>query len=145
MTYKCGCHCGRIACEVDGTIEQLMDCNCSICAKRGYLHWFVPRDKFILRTPQSDLATYTFHCSGKLKLAWLGGSIGAITGRRAKTKKPSSPRRAARTITIAMRRINASSIGSGRALLRPEPFSGRNPYIVEAKRNLNRVSQDFKS
>ena len=66
MTYQGGCHCGRIAFEVDGTIEQLMDCNCSICAKRGYLHWFVPRDKFILRTPESDLATYTFR-SGKLK------------------------------------------------------------------------------
>ena len=66
MTYKGGCHCGRIAFEVEGNLEQVMDCNCSICAKRGYLHWFVQPDKLTLRTPESELATYTFK-SGKLK------------------------------------------------------------------------------
>jgi hypothetical protein len=66
MTYKGGCHCARIAFEVDGDIQQVMDCNCSICAKRGYLHWFVQPDKLRLLTPQSDVATYTFR-SGKLK------------------------------------------------------------------------------
>ncbi len=54
MTYKGGCHCGRIAFEVEGNLEQVMDCNCSICTKRGYLHWFVARDQLNLLTPESD-------------------------------------------------------------------------------------------
>lgn len=60
MTYKGGCHCGRIAFEVEGELQEVMDCNCSICAKRGYLHWFVAPDKLRLSTPESALATYTF-------------------------------------------------------------------------------------
>jgi hypothetical protein len=60
MTYKGGCHCGRIVFEVDGNLEQVMDCNCSICTKRAYLHWFVAPDKLRLSTPESALATYTF-------------------------------------------------------------------------------------
>ena len=66
MTYKGGCHCGRIAFEVEGNLEQVMDCNCSICTKRGYLHWFVARDQLNLLTPESELATYTFK-TGKYK------------------------------------------------------------------------------
>lgn len=64
MTYKGGCHCGKIAFEVEGQLDQVMDCNCSICAQRGYLHWFVPSDKLRISTPETNLATYTFK-SGK--------------------------------------------------------------------------------
>ena len=60
MTHKGSCHCGRIAFEVDGDIESVMECNCSICSRRGYLLWFVPREKLRLSTPEKDLATYTF-------------------------------------------------------------------------------------
>jgi len=61
MTYKGGCHCGRIGFEVEGDIEQVVECNCSICSKRGYLLWFVPQEQLRLATPQADLATYTFN------------------------------------------------------------------------------------
>jgi hypothetical protein len=61
MTHKGGCHCGRIAFEVDGDIAQVVECNCSICSRRGYLLWFVPRTQLRLSTPESDLATYTFN------------------------------------------------------------------------------------
>lgn len=60
MTYTGGCHCGRIALEVEGEIEQVIECNCSICSKRGYLLWFVPRERLSLLTPETSLATYTF-------------------------------------------------------------------------------------
>ena len=66
MTHKGGCHCGRIAFEVDGNIEQVIECNCSICSKRGYLLLFVPREQLRLATPEADLATYTFK-SGNIK------------------------------------------------------------------------------
>jgi len=66
MTYTGSCHCGRIAFEVDGTIQRAIQCNCSICSKRGYLLWFVPRAQLRLSTPESNLATYTFN-TGKIK------------------------------------------------------------------------------
>ena len=60
-TYSGSCHCGRIAFEVDGTIDHVMDCNCSLCQRRGGLLWFVPRSALRLRTPEGDLSTYTFN------------------------------------------------------------------------------------
>lgn len=60
MTYTGSCHCGRIAYEVDGEIDQVIECNCSICRKRGYLLWFVPRGALRLATPAAELAAYTF-------------------------------------------------------------------------------------
>ncbi len=61
MNYKGSCHCGQIAFEVEGTLEQAMECNCSHCSRKGYLLWFVPRQQFKLLTRESDLATYTFN------------------------------------------------------------------------------------
>jgi hypothetical protein len=61
MEYKGSCHCGRIAFSVEGELKEVMECNCSICVKRGSLLWFVPRDHFELRTPAANLSTYTFN------------------------------------------------------------------------------------
>jgi len=61
MTHRGSCHCGRIAFDVEGEIAQVMECNCSICSRRGYLLWFVPRAQVRLATPESDLATYRFN------------------------------------------------------------------------------------
>lgn len=60
MTYRGSCHCGRIAYEAEGSIDTLLQCNCSICSKKGYLLWFVPRDAVQLQTALDDMATYTF-------------------------------------------------------------------------------------
>jgi hypothetical protein len=46
---------------VDGPIESVEECNCSICAKKGYLHWIVSPERFRLLTPAAELATYTFN------------------------------------------------------------------------------------
>jgi len=37
MNYKGSCHCGKIAFEVDGEIGKLIECNCTICRRRGDL------------------------------------------------------------------------------------------------------------
>ena len=60
MKYRGSCHCGKIAFEVEGEVSQVMDCNCSICSRKGSLLWFVPRDRLHLLTPQENLTTYTF-------------------------------------------------------------------------------------
>jgi hypothetical protein len=61
MVYKGGCHCGQIAFEVEGELAGVMECNCSICTKRGYLLWMVPRQQLRLSTPEKNLGTYTFN------------------------------------------------------------------------------------
>jgi hypothetical protein len=61
MIYKGSCHCGEVAFEVEGELTQVMDCNCSICSRKGALLWFVPRDKLRLLTPETNLSTYTFN------------------------------------------------------------------------------------
>ena len=61
MLYRGSCHCGRTTFEVEGELEQLMECNCSHCTRKGLLLWFVQRDKLRLKTPEADLAKYYFN------------------------------------------------------------------------------------
>jgi hypothetical protein len=61
MLYKGSCHCGQVAFEVEGELGQVVDCNCSICRRKGSLLWFVPRAQLRLLTPEDNLGTYTFN------------------------------------------------------------------------------------
>jgi hypothetical protein len=61
MKYQGSCHCGNVAYEVEGTIEQAMACNCSICQRKGSLLWFVPKSQFHLITPESNSRAYQFN------------------------------------------------------------------------------------
>ena len=60
-TYEGGCHCGRIRFRVQGPLDEISDCNCSMCAKKGILHWIVAPERFELLSGADDLATYTFN------------------------------------------------------------------------------------
>ena len=54
------CHCGRIAYSLDAEPTEAIECNCSICRRRGsVLAAFTP-DKFHLETSRDDIAVYTF-------------------------------------------------------------------------------------
>ena len=57
MNYRGSCHCGTIAYEVEGDLDQVIQCNCSLCSRRGWLLWFVPRDRLALKTPASAMHT----------------------------------------------------------------------------------------
>lgn len=61
MSHQGSCHCGKIAYEVAGEVKEVTECNCSICSRRGYLLWFVPREQLILKTPESAMAHYEFN------------------------------------------------------------------------------------
>ncbi|MCC6867583.1 MAG: GFA family protein [Burkholderiales bacterium] len=61
MKYWGSCHCGQVAFEVEGEIEDVVACNCSICQRKGSLLWFVQRDKLKLLTPEDAASTYTFN------------------------------------------------------------------------------------
>ena len=59
-THRGGCHCGAVRFEVKGALRRVLDCNCSICSKVGFLHWIVPRADFALLRGGAALTTYTF-------------------------------------------------------------------------------------
>lgn len=61
MAYQGSCHCGGIAFTAQGEIDQVIDCNCSMCRRRGGLLWFVPAAAFELLTPRERLQTYLFN------------------------------------------------------------------------------------
>lgn len=61
MKYRGSCHCGKVAYEVEGTIDSALSCNCSICQRKGSLLWFVPRGQLRLLTPEDAASTYTFN------------------------------------------------------------------------------------
>jgi hypothetical protein len=62
MIYKGACHCGAVRFEVEAPEDILAhDCNCSICAKAGFLHLIVPKSRFRLLSGQDRLTTYSFN------------------------------------------------------------------------------------
>ena len=61
MTHQGSCQCGRIKFEVEGEIDSALDCNCSICQRKGSLLWFVARDALRLLTPDGNASSYTFN------------------------------------------------------------------------------------
>ena len=61
MTFTGGCHCGRVRFRVVATTLEAIDCNCSICTKKGFLHLIVTKDAFELLSGVEELTTYTFN------------------------------------------------------------------------------------
>jgi hypothetical protein len=50
-----------VAFRVQGDPQKLMECNCSICRPKGYLHWFVPEADFMLERGEDSLGAYEFN------------------------------------------------------------------------------------
>src|SRR5712692_6651185 len=113
-TYAGGCHCGRVHFEVTTDLAQVVDCNCSICAKRGALWTFVKAPQFKL-TKSADAATdYQF---GKKRIHHLfceSCGIGAYSRGIAPDGAP--------TFAINVRCLDDVDV----AALKPTPFDGKN-------------------
>jgi hypothetical protein len=45
---------------VTDDLRRVTECNCSICTRKGYLHWIVPRERFRLLAGEDALTTYRF-------------------------------------------------------------------------------------
>jgi hypothetical protein len=61
-THTGGCHCGRVRFEVTAPENiEVLDCDCSICSKSGYLHLIVPDDRFKLLQGGDSLTLYSFN------------------------------------------------------------------------------------
>lgn len=61
MKLAGGCHCGTVRFEIE--VEppfSLLDCNCSICTRSGFLHLIVARRQFALLSGSDSISTYRF-------------------------------------------------------------------------------------
>lgn len=63
MQYQGSCHCGQIAFTVQAQapISEVVDCNCSLCRRRGGLLWFAPRADVALQDAAAPMSTYRFN------------------------------------------------------------------------------------
>lgn len=57
-----GCHCGavRFRLGLASNKVELLDCNCSMCSRTGFLHLIVPHGDFELLTAREALTSYRF-------------------------------------------------------------------------------------
>ena len=61
MKIEGGCHCGAVRFEAEVPLEvEILDCNCSICAKTGFRHLIVPHEDFRLLSDEGALTSYRF-------------------------------------------------------------------------------------
>lgn len=60
-THEGGCHCGAVRFRVDVEDYVALDCNCSVCTKKGFLHLIVPPERFRILRGEEGLTTYTFN------------------------------------------------------------------------------------
>jgi hypothetical protein len=60
-TYTGGCHCGKVRYEVTTDLSQVVTCNCSRCAKLGWMMTFVKPEAFKLLQGRDALTEYRFN------------------------------------------------------------------------------------
>jgi hypothetical protein len=62
VVHRGGCHCGRVRFEVSAPARpEVLDCNCSMCRKLGFLHLIVSKSDFTLLSGEDALTTYRFN------------------------------------------------------------------------------------
>ena len=61
QTVAGGCHCGAVRYEAEADLGQTMQCNCSHCAKKGFILAFTPAANFRLLSGEEQLTEYRFH------------------------------------------------------------------------------------
>ena len=61
QTYEGGCHCGRVRFKVTGDLSRVVECNCTMCTKKGILHLIVAPEAFELVQGREELTTYRFN------------------------------------------------------------------------------------
>jgi hypothetical protein len=60
-TYHGGCHCGRVQFEVTTDLSEVIECNCSICTMKGFLHLIVEPERFRLISAPDAVTLYQFN------------------------------------------------------------------------------------
>ncbi|HUQ13929.1 MAG TPA: GFA family protein [Novosphingobium sp.] len=61
IVIRGGGHCGSVRFSVSAPPPaEVLECNCSICAKTGYLHWIVADAGFAMEQGADALTSYRF-------------------------------------------------------------------------------------
>lgn len=111
-TWQGGCHCGAVRFEVTAEIREAVDCNCSVCTKKGFLHLIVAPEKFRLLKGGEGLVSYRFN-TGTANHSFCGTcGIHAFYTPRSHPDK----------VDVNVRCIEGIELGS----LKLIPFDGRN-------------------
>lgn len=58
--HRGSCHCGKVTFEYDGPIGPAVECNCSICHRKGALWQPSDNAHFHILTGEQDLTLYQF-------------------------------------------------------------------------------------
>jgi hypothetical protein len=62
MKYQGSCHCQAVKFTIEAPNSvEVERCNCSICAKSGFLHLIIPLSQFSLETGAESLTNYRFN------------------------------------------------------------------------------------
>lgn len=58
--YQGSCHCGKVTFELEGSIGPALECNCSICSRKGAIWQATDDAHFRILTGQDELTLYQF-------------------------------------------------------------------------------------
>jgi hypothetical protein len=61
QTKTGGCHCGQVKFEITHPFDEVIECDCSMCKKKGFLHLIVDKENFKLIADESSLSDYQFN------------------------------------------------------------------------------------
>ena len=56
-----GCHCGAVRFKVLVEKPDAIECNCSICSKKGFINLIATAENFMLLKGEDNLASYRFN------------------------------------------------------------------------------------
>lgn len=121
VIHRGSCHCGAVRFEVDAPARiAAIDCNCSICAKTGFLHLIVPQARFRLLAGADALTDYRFGT----------GVARHLFCRHCGVKCHYVPRSNPDGIDVNVRCLDADTIEA----IDVEPFDGRGAWDEQAER-----------
>jgi hypothetical protein len=128
VIHRGGCHCGRVRFEVQAPADlDVVDCNCTICAKSGFLHLIVPKARFRLLQGSDELTDYRFGT----------GVARHLFCRVCGIKSFYVPRSNPDGIDVNVRCLDPGTVAS----LAVQPFDGRNDWDAQAP-GLEDLSRD---
>lgn len=58
---RVSCHCGAVALTLDADPTEAIECNCSMCRRKGSILFGTSKDKLTIEADPEALGTYTFH------------------------------------------------------------------------------------
>src|SRR4249920_877422 len=61
QTYQGACHCGRVTFELQAKLDYVIDCNCSLCRRRGALWHGANESSLRIVRGEEELTLYQFN------------------------------------------------------------------------------------